>query len=682
MNEDELKKIVGDEIDNSLSYLDDQISIEQNTALKYYRGDLYGDERSGKSQVVTTEVRDSIEWAVPSLVRSFYNNVEGVVFDPVTPDDEAHAKQATDYANFVVNKQNNGFLIFTTWLKDGLLQKLGAVKSFWEETTNWSLPQTFEGLSEDEFILRTAGDEVDVLAHTERFLVQVYTDDNQLAWVPQDIAEETRLVPDVEPQAVHDIEIRVKETTGKIKIDVVPPEELIVSRDAKFNMETGGVDAALVGHRRKVTCSELVELGFDKNLVDELPDANPVHTATKSERWIKQTPSRDNRGDVDRSRREVDVYEIYINVDWDGDGVAELRKITFGGDGADGVLLDNEEWDWNPFSVFTPIILPHVLHGLSLADLVMTYQRVKSTLWRQMLDNIYRTNSPQKLVDVGKVDVQAVARDEIGGMIPTENMDAVRDLTTPFTAGASIPLIQIVDNMIESQVGVGKSTNGVNPEILQNTTATQANIANTAVQAKIEMMARTFGETGLKHLYKTILHLASKHAPRDTVVRLRNDWVPMDPTAWNPRMDVTINVGLGVGSREQQTAHLNNIAQKQEQILLALGPDNPLVNYENYHNTLTQLTNNAGLRNTHRYFTDPSEFVPPEQDQNLSPEEKKLQAEIQLKREKNAADIQLQREKMQNEMALKREELAAEYELKKLDVMNNDDARPNLRSPI
>ena len=120
----ELKAIIESEIDNALGFLETETTIQREDALRAYLRQPYGNEVEGKSQIVTGEVAEAVDGALPSLVRIFTGSDEVVRFDPRGPQDEQAAKQATDYCNWVLQRDNDGTLILHDWFKDALLQKV------------------------------------------------------------------------------------------------------------------------------------------------------------------------------------------------------------------------------------------------------------------------------------------------------------------------------------------------------------------------------------------------------------------------------------------------------------------------------------------------------------------------------------------------------------------------------
>jgi hypothetical protein len=577
MSERELLTLLHADIEAAQNYAESALAPERARALDFYYGEIDVPPDDGGSSATTSDVADTIEWILPTLLRIFTQGAEIARFEPVGPEDEAAARQATDYANHVFMKDNPGFLILYTWFKDALLHKNGIIKHFWDEVSQARTVQ-LSGLS--------IGELTTLLAQ----------------------AEESGDTLDIIEQRAHaeggtfDVTLRRIVREGRIKIEPVPPEEFLIDPQAR-SLET----ARFLAHAGRRSAGSLIAQGFDPALIDALPSAAPDWQAQsrRHRRGAGAWPGEDRN---DPHGRDIAVFECYRRLDWDGDGIAELRKITFArGQGA-GVVLENTPIDEFPFSDLSPILMPHRWAGRSVAELVMDIQRIKSVLVRQMLDNLYRVNNPQKEVAASGADqntLDDLLTNRVGGIVRVRTPGTINPLTTPFVAGASFPMLDYLDKVRAARTGVSDAASGLDPNVLQNQTATAVDRMFTAAQGKVELIARVFAETGVKRAFRSILRLLIRHQHRARVIRLRQDWAAMDPRGWNADMDVTVTVGLGAGHRDREIALLNTIAAKQENILRQLGTDNPLVSMKQYFNTLARLVEAAGLKTPHAYFTDP-----------------------------------------------------------------------------
>jgi hypothetical protein len=253
----------------------------------------------------------------------------------------------------------------------------------------------------------------------------------------------------------------------------------------------------------------------------------------------------------------------------------------------------------------------------------------------------------------------------------------VQPITVPDVTGSAYPLLGYFDSIQSKRSGVSDVQQGLDPNILQNVTAAAVAATTQAAQGKLELVARIFAETGVKSLFKGILHLLCKYQDKPRLIRMRGKYVEMDPREWSNQYDVSISVGLGTGSKQEQMAMLQMVLAKQEAILQAYGPANPLVSVGQYRATLGRFIEAAGFKDSSEFFKD----ITPEQDQALSnpppqqPQQNpaldammaQAQAQIQIEQQKAMAAIETQRMKAQADIQLAREKAAADLELKQAE---------------
>ena len=616
ISDEELIQRVNNEISDALGY-NDTIDKQRETAMEYYYGMPLGNEVDGRSQYVDSSVMDTIEWIKPSLMRVFASGDEMVTFNPVGPEDVESAQQATDYVNFIFTKDNPGWEILYTWFTDALLQKNGIVKCYWDEYEDWNREE-YNGLDEQEFNVLLLNPGVEVLEHT------AYSDDYG---------------------AKHDVVITRKAYVGKVRVENVPPEEFLISREAK-TIE----DARFTCHRVLKTLSELRLMYPDKDL-------DPKDLGSGEDNYLFQSDLA--RFDFDNSRglpwgdgnimsedeslRTYWLHESFMKIDYDGDGIAELRKVCSVGQ----EVLANEEIDSIPFISITPIKIPHRFFGLSIADLVLDIQKIKSVLMRNLMDNMYNQNFGRYAVLEGQANLDDLLTQRPGGVVRVKSPNAIMPLATPQLEQSSFSMLDYLDKLRESRSGVNKFSQGLNENALtSHTTATAVSATMTAAQSRVELIARCFAETGVKDLMRNIYELVMKNQDHQRVVMLRNKWVPVRPDMWRDKMDCTVSVGIGNGNRDQQLMHLTTMLQFAGD---AMRGGLKIVNEKNMYNMGAALVKNMGFQNVDDFLTDP-ESVPPEPD----PREQMEQAELQLKQKEieiKAAHIQVEQMKIQQKAA-------------------------------
>lgn len=643
MDDGRLKAILQGEIDNAIGFLETETVEQRKNALTAYMRDPYGNEVDGRSQIVTGEVAEAIDGMLPPLMRLFTSADQIGIFEPVGPGDEPLAKQATEYCNWVLMKQNPGIAIMHDWFKDAVLQKVGIVKAYWDDSISVNKEQ-YANLTDDE-------------------LAMLLSDGTM------EIAGQETIEQDMDGQVlrVHNVALMRRTKAGRIKIENVPPEEFLISKAGKTVRDT-----PFVAHRKLITRSDLVAMGFDAEVVMDLPTYNDLEfSAEKVARYNRdeqpyQEPS------LDKSMQTVEVYEIYLKTDFDGDGIAELRQIFFSAN----EILSNEETDYVPFYSICPIPIPHRFFGDCPADRTVDLQLIKTTVTRQMLDNMYLQNNTRMGAVEGQVNLDDLLSVTPGGIIRMKNPAALVPIQTPPVGQQAFPLLEYLDQVQAKRTGITEASQGLDPNILQNVTAAAIAALTQASQGKIELIARIFAETGVKDLFKGLLQLLCKFQDKAVILRMRGQYVQYDPREWSNQYDVSVNVGLGTGNIEQKMAMLSMVLSKQEQMLQMLGPNNPLVSLSQYRATLGKLVEAAG-------FADSAEFFKPvtqEVDQALAQPQQQgpdpaiqmmmaqAQADIEIKREKAMADIQLAREKAVAELELKRMEFEAEAQMKAMKV--------------
>ena len=460
---------------------------------------------------------------------------------------------------------------------------------------------------------------------------------------------------------VYDVRVVRKRDKGRLRIASVPPEELLVSR-AAISLD----DASIVAHRRIMTVSELVAMGYDPDEIE--PYANEVDDLEDNEERFVRNPQATidfaNRSDI--AAKKVLYVEAYVKIDMDGDGIAELRKVCTVGQAYE--VVRNEPADMVPFAVFCPDPEPHTFFGMSVADQVMDIQRIKSNIQRNMLDSLALAIHPRVGVVEGQANMDDVLNTEVGGVIRMRAPGMVQPFSMPFVGQQAFPMLEYMDQMRENRTGITKAAAGLAADALQSSTKAAVAATVTAAQQRMELIARIFAETGMKRLFGGLLRLAIQNQRPNRIVRLRGQFVPVDPRGWDANMDVVVNVALGGGTDESKVAVLTTILQKQEQILQQAGVNNPLVSLAQYRNTLAQILALSGFKDANQFFSDPATMPPmPQEQPKPSPEELLAQAQmaaIQADIQKKAAELELKREEMVRKDDLQRDQFEADLMVK------------------
>jgi hypothetical protein len=663
ISDTELRFIINSEINNSLGFLGGALSNQRKKSLEYYLGDKLGTEIDGRSQVVSTDVADTIETILPNLMRIFTSSDHTVKCEPVNAEDVPLAEQATSYINYVFNKDNEGFKILYSWFKDALLEKNGIVKIYWDESET-SEQETYKNLNDDEYQVLVSDDNVEIIEEEE---MEDELAIAQLEQLKQIAATQGQEINAPTPK-LHNVIIRRVKKGGKIKIENVPPEEFLIERTAK-SIE----DANFVAHRTIKTRSQLIEMGYDKEIVNDLPATQIV--LYNNERLTRfgdideypfdQTP--------DNSTESIELYECYVKVDYDGDGIAELRKVTVAGDSG-YQILDNQAVDFVPFCSLTPIPMPHRFYGRSVAELVEDVQLIKSTVMRQLLDNMYLTNNNRVAIMDGMVNLDDLLTSRPGGVVRTKQppSQVMMPMQSQTISQQAFPMLEYLDTVRETRTGVTRYTQGLDADAL-NKTATGVNTLMSQTQMRMELIARIFAETGVKDLFKRIFELTVKYQDKERIIQLNNQFIPVRPTEWKNRYNISITVGLGSGSKDQQLVILNAILEKQLQAFqLQGGKEYPMVSLKNIYNTLSKMIENAGLKSVDNYFVNPDvgmRMVQPTPPPPPSPIEKIEFTRIDAENKRKQAELELKLKELQSQNA--KNLLDFESKIKELELKYN-----------
>lgn len=672
MTEEELKTLVAMEQRQSLGYTSSKLAAARQKAEYYYLGlpvgDLSPPEIDGRSSVVSTDVRDTIEAMLPQLMVTFCGGDKVAEFEPQNPDDEQKAQLATEYVNYLYFKKNNGHNISYTWMKDALLQKNGIVKVWWdtrfEQTkeeykalTQMELAQVMED-PEVEVTEQSSYPDEDDAKQRQKAIEQLSQQLMQAQQAAQQgnaqalqasiqIKAQIDNIGQQPPVMLFDITAIRKKTDGKITVENVPPEEFLISRSAKSIQE-----ARFVGHRVQRTLSELKSMGY-KN-VDSLAQGDDENQSNNMER-IQRLSFNDENAYMseelslsDDSQRKIWVCEAYVRCDFDGDGISELRKVTVAGN----ELLDNEEVDFTPFVSICPVPLPHTFFGLSIADLAMESQKTKTSILRSRLDNMYLAVNGRFFAVEGQVNLDDLLTSRPGGVVRMKapNMAGRLDQGMGNDVEAA-SLTEYMQQDLENRTGWSRMSMGNDAAGLQQT-ATSANIVTNKADMRVDLIARNFAE-GFTELFKFMLKLVCQHQNKAAMTKIAGEWTQIDPREWRNQFDVTINVGIGLGNKDQKVAHMMALIGQQEKTF-ALGVASP----KNIYEASAELSKLLGFKNGDRFFTDPTQNPqPPKPD----PEMVKAQGQMQIEQMKAQVGAQTEQAKMQANAQV--EQMKAQFQM-------------------
>lgn len=688
MDANTLKTICNEKLNNSLGWLGGQLSKDRELAQSYYRGDPFGNEQDGRSKVISRDVAEAIDSVMPGLLKPFVSAETVVRIEPRRPEDEEASAQATDYLNWILQNQPDAFLLIETWQKSGLLNKLGVVKSWWDVKEDIKTEE-YEGLTKFQYLSLLTNEDVEPVEVTTKPAPPAQMDPSQVtaqvaaAGETQAAAQQAGQggqppapqpsdAPAQQPDPfddglLYDCKIRRVNKTGRILIMAIPPEEFLTDKRTISLSETG-----FCAHRSRRTVSDLIDMGYDKKVVQDLPGSDDLDFNSETLNRFKDEdgePVPDAPG-LDPSMRKVWYAECYIKVDFDGDGRAEWRKVCLGGSESMEVL-SNDETDGHPFSGWCPYPTPHKLFGESMADKTMDIQLIKSTVWRQTLDGMYFNNAPQLTVVEGKVNMEDATTRRPGGIIRQKEAGAVQALISQDVSASGFSMISYLDSVRESRTGVRRFSAGIQADALNPyaSTATGAGIVEDSSQDQVMLLCRNFAEQGLISLFGRMLELICKHQNKAQTIRLRGTWVTIDPSAWNTGMDLKVAVGLGTGNRTKTVNDLlTSITQVDGPIIQGQGGMNgPIIFPSNVYKKLTKFNEAMGFKREDGFYTDPTKAPPqaPPQGQQQQPDQaaQVAQAQMQINDRKAQADMARDDRKAANDAQLAQQDMEFKWNL-------------------
>ena len=573
MSESQLSGIIQQQTQRSLMHYTSEIANNIKDATRYYYGEKFGNEIKGKSQVVSRDVGDAVDWIMPSLMRIFGGSDRVCEFEPHSEQDEAEAEQATDYINYIYNRRNPGFTISYQFIKDILLNKNGILKV---EYSVKKIPTTsyYSGLSKEVVDFLLADDNTEIVSISQ-------TGEDQF-----------------------DIKINEYKDKKEYNVIVIPPEEFLIHPLAK-----SADDSEFTAWRRRVSKSDLREIGVPESVIGRI-QWNTGDNAYSSQGILAARHAPDGSAASDFSlgtpttpaMEKTWYQESYIYIDFDGDGIAELRRVCSAGN----TIISNDEWDESPFIGATANIISHKFYGLSLYDKLHDIQEIKSTLMRNMLDNIYSINHGRWQVIDGQVNLDDLLQNTSNGVVRVKMRDAVTPLPTPELPAENFQMLNYLDSVREDRAGVSKTSSGLDSNILHsNQSASAVNQVMTAAQQQIELIARVIAETGFKPLFSKLYALTTRHQDADDIFRLRGKFISVSPSSWNKQRTVNVVVGLGNHNKDQQLIHLQNM-WNMAQGIVGNGGLNILTTYDRLYNLLSKISENSGYPDFHKYWLDPN----------------------------------------------------------------------------
>jgi hypothetical protein len=638
-----LERIVQRAAEQAIQFREEDLDADQAKATDYYNGKPFGNEAEGRSRVVSTDVRDTVQAMLPSLMRIFFGGEKAVEYEPRGPDDVELAEQFTDIAEVVVRSDNDGFAQIHGAMKDAMVRKLGVLKVWWEE--------------------KEAEDGYEYTGLTEQALASLEQDREVEVEITSTQYEPSPLSPTGFIETYDARAVRTY-TEGRCRFACVPPEEFFFSPEARDRDS-----AEMLAHLRPVPASELIAMGIDKDLVDK-HKGRVRHTQTGDDLEAARRFDGEQREQLlderDESRDECWFGEVYIEADMseEQDGTTSLLKVRVIGDNHE--VVDWYECRHKPFALFTCDPEPHTLIGLSIADYVMDIQLIKSSVLRGMLDSLTLSLNPRTVAVEDDVNIADLLNHEVGGVVRVErDPNSVKEFVHRFDqSGASaFPMLAYLDEQKENRTGISKAAAGLDADALQSSTKAAVAATLSGAQQHIEMLARIFAETGFRQLYELILDTLVENQDQPRTMKLRNEWVEVDPRDWHTNLDVRINIALGAGGTEEKLQLLDMISNHQKQLL---DEGSPLGSRVKYRSALGRMVELAGFPNAEEFYPPWTEKQEQEYQQRMSqqPPSDPTMLAVENEFKIQQAKLQLDREEMIMKDARESAKIQLDYSVK------------------
>ena len=656
LTEEQLKALLDNYISDSQSAYE-EVDADVQKATDYYLGKPYGNEVKGKSSVTTREVAESVDGALPQLLKIFTQSVDVVEFTPQNDGDATVAENVTQYVNHIFNKDNAGAILMHNWFWDALVNKVGIVKAYWDVREDVN-EETYFGLSQDELAMLMQDDSVEIVEKEE------------IEGEPVPVGQDQMTGEPLMQNRPSTFNVKLKKTSdaSRVKIENVPSTEFMIDRHSDCID-----DARFVAQRKMMTRSDLVAMGYDKDIVAELTTDDA--TGLDSDGFDYNPLSADTNN-TDPSQDLIAYYECYIDIG-DTDGLAKKHRICY----ASKTILSDEEIDYVPFYSLCPFPIPHQFYGQSMADRTMELQFIKSTITRQMLDNLYLTNNSRVGAVEGQVNLDDLLNSTAGGIVRMKNPNAIVPMVVQSSAGQSFPMLEYLDGVQAKRTGVSDMNQGLDANVLQNVSATAVATMTAQSQGKLELIARIFADTGVKALMKGLLQLVCKYQNEPRALSINGKPLTIDPREWDNQYNVNINVGLGNGTGDEKIGMLQMVLQKQEQILQQYGLANPLVTLKQYRETLAKFINASGYKDDAQFLNEiddqkMQQVMQADAQQDKTPPEVKASQEIakaeiakaQMKQQTDAQSNQLKMEELRMKVQMEQQELALQAKEQELEA--------------
>tara|TARA_Y100000310_G_scaffold342527_1_gene446169 strand:- start:14774 stop:16819 length:2046 start_codon:yes stop_codon:yes gene_type:complete len=580
LNDDDLISIL-DQLESDADSLNDTLEQKNAEVMRREKGELYGNEVAGRSRFVSNDVADLIESDMPGLVRTLLGSGEVIKFvpnDTSNPADVEEAEQKTRYIDWLIRGQEDSFKTHYDFIKDLVRLTHATFKYIYEET---------QSVEEHSFKSVTYEEMAEIIDSFEKPSVKEVKDIE---------------VTETDVEGELDVTFKVVTETKKVTVCAIQPGNLRISKGA-----TSVKDAALIGDYEIVTRSDLVEMGFKKDLVAKIPTYGQGNEQSSTQ-TVRQGEEAETESfySAEWASEKVLYKDLYVKVDQDGDGIAERRRIQRGGN----IVLDNEIFPHEPYAIGSAIPEPHKAIGRGRASEVLAFAEVNTALTRNTLDNCYRNNNI-KLAVSDKVNKADLLSKSLAGHVRLKKdaeqgggvANHVMPIEVPFVGDKTLLIIQHMDKLKSQRVGQQAASQGLNADQLNKETATRFEGVRDAAAEKLELVVRCAVEIAYRKLYTGVAWMVSRCHNSEVEFTFQGKPLKTNPGKWKYDHHLSIEVGLGSGDNDKTVETLMGLFQIQTQLL---AEQSPVVDQEKRYNTLSKLIKALEMRETGLYFNNPT----------------------------------------------------------------------------
>jgi len=537
--------------------------------VKYYKRKF--ELASKQSEFVSYDFWSMVQWAIPAVMNSFFGGGDAIAIVGRNQEDVPRAEIMKALIEFQVMTQNHGFIRLWDWFSDAFQYGLGALKVYWKRDEEWD--------SERIETLDQMG------------LAQLLND----PWCR---------VSDVQGPDFFG-NFAVSYSVGRLK-ENRPVIEPVRVTDLRWSPEARSLDEAnFVAQRKIVTADHLRRQSvagiYDPEAVENVIRNKPDRVIWNAfETELNDETDRRRDSEEDPARAQFELYECYVKLDIDGDGMLDEAIVTVVDD--EVLRIDENPWGRVPIFTLSPIRDPfRVLAGKSFAEIVGEIQDIKTVLTRQIVTNTVMANNPRFFVNETAVDLNDLFEGEQNVRVRGQDMGrAILPFPQPSIAPWTMNFIELLEGAMEQYTGRTRYNQGTDGKSL-NKTATGISLLQQASEQRIDYIVRAFAETGVGEMMRFLVELNQRYIDQAQVIRLENSPLQITPDDLKGEFDIDVNTEAGVGKKKQTIQNLQFYLTAIAPTGMQIGAVTP----GEWAKAASKLLQESGIRDPQNYVLDP-----------------------------------------------------------------------------